>query len=146
MLDADEGIKAADRYKSFRDQCKYIFPTLPVQLPAGGLISDNGDKRLGFWIMPDNSSDGGLETFLQYFVPDSNKPLWEYAQTCCTESNRFGAQIKPNHIHKANLYSFLSFQDPPGQSPGNAISRSVLDPGSTQAAAFVKWFRALYDI
>lgn len=146
MLDADGGVKPDDRYASFRHQCVSSFPDLPQNLPKEGLIADNKDKRLGFWVMPDNSSDGGLESFLQYFVPESAKRLWDYANVCCIESRTYGARHREAHIHKANMYSFLAFQDPPGQSPGNAISRSVLDPHSSSVEPFMKWFRALYMI
>jgi hypothetical protein len=146
ILDADGGIKAEDRYASFRDQCKGMFPDLPKSLPKDGLIANNGEKALGLWVMPDNLSDGCLETFLRTFVPEPAKPLWTYAESYCAESKKFGAPYRDHHVDKANVYSFLALQDPPGQSPGNAISRKVLDPGSPSAEPFLKWFRKLYGI
>jgi hypothetical protein len=146
MLDADGGVTAEDRYASFRNQCNSLFPGLPRHLPKDGLIDDNGEKRLGLWVMPDNSSDGGLETWLQHFVPESAKQLWDYAESCCTEGRKVGASYRDAHIHKARMYSFLAWQDPPGQSPGNAISRGVLDPQSSNARQFLAWFRQLFSI
>jgi hypothetical protein len=146
MLDADGGVKAADRYVSFRDRCQSVVPNLPSHLPKDGLIYEHNDKRLGFWVMPDNDSDGGLETFLHYSVPSSSKPLWEYSKTCCMESRKYGAAHRDAHADKVSMYSFLAFQDPPGQSPGIAISRGVLDPHSKSIEPFMAWFRTLYGI
>jgi hypothetical protein len=68
MLDADT--KPRSRYARIRNLCLSIFPNLPTDLPTTGLIIDNdGEQRLGVWIMPDNSSEGSLETFLRYLVP-----------------------------------------------------------------------------
>ncbi len=146
MLDADGGVKAEDRYASFRDQCSSLFQHLPRHLPKEGLIAENGDKRLGLWVMPNNSSDGGLETLLEHCVPQAARQLWDYAKYCCVESKKFGAPHRELHIHKCNMYCFLALQDPPGQSPGNAISRSVLDPRAPGAEPFLTWFRKLYGI
>jgi hypothetical protein len=147
MLDADGGTKPSARYDSFRNQCSEIFPNLPKHLPQDGLIADNGEKKLGLWIMPDNTTEGGLEAFLQHFVPPEDRSLWNHAVASCIEAKKCGAKHKePHHVVKANMYSFLSWQDPPGQSPGNAISRSVLNAHSPSAVPFLDWFRKLYGV
>ena len=67
MFDADTSPKG--RYESVRHICMKLFPALPVELPTSGLIVENVEQqRLGIWIMPDNSSEGSLETFLKYLV------------------------------------------------------------------------------
>lgn len=147
MLDADGGVKPSARYDSFRAQCEELVPSLPKELPAEGLIADSADKRIGLWIMPDNVKEGGLETFLQHLVQPEDGPLWDHAIASCLEAKKCGAKHRePHHVIKANMYSFLSWQDPPGQSPGNAISRSVLDPHSSSARPFLTWFKTLYGI
>ncbi len=146
MLDADGGVKPGDRYNSFRQQCQGMFPMLPRHLPRTGLIADHADKRLGLWVMPDNSSEGGLEAFLKHFVPPEASRLWSHAVNGCIEARSCGSLYRDSQLDKAHMYSFLAWQDPPGQSPGNAISRDVLDPHSPNAAPFLSWFRALYAI
>jgi len=146
MLDADGGTKPEERYSSFRQQCESMFPRLPKQMPTDGLAADNGEKKLGLWIMPDNTSEGGLEAFLKHFVPPESNGLWNHAVKCCVEARTLGASYRESHVDKANMYSFLAWQDPPGQSPGNAISRRVLDPYSPTATSFLAWFRTLYGI
>ncbi len=140
-------VSVARRYSQIRGLCKGLFPAFPETLPATGLILDNDDgKRLGVWIMPDNASDGYLETFLRYLVPADLEPIWSHAQSSTTAAKALGAAFHNVHTSKANLRTYLAWQDPPGDSYGIALSKSVLDPKSPHAAAFVSWFRNLYRL
>ena len=145
MLDAD--IDAGSRYASFRNICIGIFPGMPKLLPESGLIIENWDgKRIGLWVMPENVSKGAIEIFLKFLVPDIAKNEWQHAVKSTTEARILGCKYKDCHVHKANLYSWLAWQDEPGQSPGNALTRKILDPKSPSAKPFVKWFMELYSL
>jgi hypothetical protein len=145
MLDADT--KPRGRYDSVRNLCLSVFPDLPADLPNTGLIIDNDEgQRFGVWIMPDNSSEGSLETFLKYLVRDEAKPVWEHGVQSVTKAKEMGAACRDCHDEKANLYTWLAWQDPPGQYPGRALTKRVLDPNSPSAASFVTWFRELYQL
>jgi hypothetical protein len=110
------------------------------------LVAEHEDKRFGVWIMPDNSSAGSLETFLRHLVPDESEPIWQHALGSVTEAKRLGAQCRDVHDAKANLYTWLAWHNPPGQSPGIALTKKALDPHSPSAASFVQWFRRLYAL
>jgi hypothetical protein len=144
MLDGDS--KPRSRYASIRSHLLDVFPSLPEELPAGGAITDGESKRLGVWIMPDNASEGCLETFLRYLVPSELQPIWEYAAECADGAKTRGAPCRDVHEDKARIYTFLAWNDPPGQNPGVALAKKVLDPRSSSAAVFVKWFKALYGL
>ena len=145
MLDADDN--PAGRYQSFHGICKGEFPSLPERLNSSGVIVENEyKKRLGFWIMPDNESPGYLETFLKTLVPDQSEDVWNQAVGCVREAKPKGAPYREIDIPKVNLYTWLAWQDPPGQSPGLALTKKILDPKSTKAAPFVAWFRQLYQL
>ena len=116
MLDADG--HAAGRYQRVKQLCEGLFPELPNSLPASGLVSQHGDKRFGLWIMPDNRADGDLETFLRNLVPDALEPLWRHACASVRDAIDTGAGCRQSHMPKANLYTWLAWQDPPGQSQG----------------------------
>lgn len=65
----DESRKgAAERaYESLYNQLKDRFDSLPDRMPDGGAVSEVHDgKRVGVWIMPDNSERGMLETLLSH--------------------------------------------------------------------------------
>jgi hypothetical protein len=96
--------------------------------------------------MPDNGSEGCLETFLHYLVPPETKPLWDYAVECAGNAKGMGATCKEVHDDKSRLYTFLAWHNPPGQNPGIAITKKVLNPGSPSADMFVKWFKELYSL
>ena len=143
MLDADGD--AAARYSSFRHHAVPFFPKMPRDLPPSGLIADNDDgKRLGLWIMPDNASKGALELFLRFLVPDDSSALWQHSVKSVSEARQLGSKCRDCHVDKANLYTWLAWQDEPGQTPGLALTRKILDPNSTYATPFIKWFLELY--
>ncbi|MGH9822064.1 MAG: DUF3226 domain-containing protein, partial [Blastocatellia bacterium] len=144
MLDADENPKG--RYQSIRNLCSPLFPQMPDELPSEGLVVDNDEQRLGVWIMPDNSSEGTLENFLRFLVPDDSEPVWVYAIECVQKARAMGSGCRDAHLPKANLYTWLAWQDPPGQNPGHALTGRVLNTHSPHAAAFLNWFRTLYGL
>jgi hypothetical protein len=145
MLDADD--KPTSRYQRIRNACIKIFPDLPEVLPARGVITENQDgKKLGVWIMPDNASEGCLETFLKYLVPNVAEPVWKYAVEAVSVAKTLGAACQDVHLEKSNLYTWLAWQHPPGQQPGIALTKKILDPHSAYATTFVGWFRGLYAV
>jgi hypothetical protein len=144
MLDADS--KLSVRYNRLRKLFGAVFPDMPADLQNSGLIIHNEEKSFGVWIMPDNTSDGGLETFLRHLIPDQSQPLWQLASDSVTKAREIGAPCREVHVAKANLFTWLAFQDPPGQKPGTALTKKILDPYAPSAAAFVKWFRDLYAL
>ena len=145
MLDSDAN--AQGRYVSIRNICKDIFPSLPNNLPADGLVVENDDKRrLGVWIMPDNTSKGCLETFLRCLVPEKSNILWNHAEESVKKAEKLGAHFTENNWDKAYLRTWLAWQDPPDQSPGIAIRKKILDPHCAAATSFVEWFKKLYKL
>jgi hypothetical protein len=144
MLDADT--KPRSRYTSIFSHASPYFPAMPAQLPNDGLVVENltEKKRFGVWIMPDNVSEGCLETFLRHLVPNTLEPAWQHATTSVAEAKRIGCGCHDHHIPKANLYTWLAWQNPPGQSPGESLTKKILDPHSANASTFVSWFRKLY--
>jgi hypothetical protein len=144
VFDADT--KPSERYARVSKLCDRFFK-FPKQLSTNGIILENADqKRFGIWIMPDNKSEGDMETFLKYVVPDGDKPVWEYAVNCVTKAKEMGCAFRDPHTTKANLYTWLAWLDPPGQSPGKALTKKALDPHSPTAAPFVEWFMKLYKL
>jgi hypothetical protein len=145
MIDADDDPIA--RWDSFRSLCGHAFAHLPSALPAKGLVIENEyGLRLGFWLMPDCSSSGMLETFLRHLVPEPAEPLWQHAATSFDEAISLQAPCRPVHADKARIHTWLAWQDPPGDSPGRALTRRALDPKSPMAAPFVAWFKQLYQL
>jgi hypothetical protein len=145
MLDADANPHG--RYQSIYDLCISFFPGMPKSIaPEGIVIASADEKRFGVWIMPDNGSPGNLETFLKFLVPNRLEPIWAHAVESAKVAKRMGCECRDCHIDKQNLYTWLAWQDPPGQGPGEALTKKVLDPHAAHAEPFVKWFRNLYEL
>jgi len=149
IFDADEKPKK-DRWRSVRNICLKIesMPHLPEELPEEGLIVDtlNGIK-FGIWMMPDNKMRGMLETFLADIISEENQEIWEFAKHSVREAKIRGAKIKSNHIDKANIYTWLAWQEKPAQQIGIAVKKkTIFDPTHPNAQKFVKWFKELYGL
>ncbi|WP_243147108.1 DUF3226 domain-containing protein [Scytonema sp. UIC 10036] len=112
MVDADDN--PSGRWESIRNACLKTIPDIPDQLPNSGLVHSmaNGIK-FGVWLMPDNQMRGMLETFLAYMIPQLNEPLWQYAQEVVTEARNRGASFIYPHVDKANIHTWLAWQNPP---------------------------------
>ncbi|MCZ8037365.1 MAG: hypothetical protein O9276_04335 [Microcystis sp. LE17-20A] len=143
VIDADE--EPDNRWKSLYNACLPNIPNLPQNLPAAGLIItlESGIK-FGVWMMPDNQSRGMLETFLAYLVPDNN--LWQYTQNKVIEAKQQGATYRDYHLDKANIHTYLAWQDPPGKQLHDAVKQRILNQSYPQSANFLRWLQELYEI
>ncbi len=144
IVDADDNPSGC--WESIRNACLKIMPDFPQKLPNTGLIHENNGIKFGVWIMPDNQQKGMLETFLAYMVTDKNEYLWKYAQEVVKEAKNKGAAFKDSHFDKANIYTWLAWQNEPGRQLHQAIKERILNPKHPKAEMFFNWFKALYDL
>jgi hypothetical protein len=145
IVDADDNF--VGRWDSLRRFCVTFFNHVPEDFPADGLILRNDEgKGFGAWIMPDNQSRGMIETFCKLLIPTAGEPIWNFALRTTAQAKDYGAPYRDAHEEKANIHTWLSWQDPPGERMGSAITKKILDPGAESANAFVKWFRKLYGV
>ncbi len=145
VVDADDD--ASLRWQSIRNACLTSITNIPEEIPATGLIINTPDgKKFGVWIMPDNIIQGMLETFLGYMIPQQEKSLWQYAQKVALEAKNQGAVFKDSYIHKAEIYTWLAWQDEPGRQIHQAIKYNILNPQDAKVQGFITWFKNLYDL
>jgi hypothetical protein len=143
MIDADEN--PGGRWESLRSIFEYLLSDIPMNIPSKGFIGkSNNGLRIGFWIMPNCSSKGMLEDFLQYLVPDDCQDLWNHAQASFRSALKYGAPCQNSHASKAAIHTWLAWQEPPGERFGAALSQKILDPHADSAMPFVGWFKKLY--
>jgi hypothetical protein len=145
IIDADDN--PSGRWRSIRNAALTSVPTIPESLPKEGLIISTPDGiKFGIWMMPNNEMCGMLETFITYLIPTESEEVWSFAQEVAQEAKNRGAKFKDSHLDKANIYTWLAWQDPPGRQLHNAITKRILDPNHDDAQKFVRWFKALYNI
>jgi hypothetical protein len=143
LIDADEDANAC--WQSIRDTIQPHYPNLPTDLPSTGLIVTAPDQpKFGLWVMPDNTNRGMLETFLLHLRPTS--PLLELSTQVLQMAKEKGAAFKEVHTDKAQIHTWLAWQDPPGRQMHNAIQEKMLTEKSQLLTDFLNWFCTLYDL
>ncbi|MEA5466885.1 DUF3226 domain-containing protein [Leptothoe sp. PORK10 BA2] len=145
IVDADNDLNR--RWASIRNACAQSISDMPDTLPERGLIHSTASGiKFGVWIMPDNKTQGMLETFLSYLVPDPSESLWKYAQEVTQSAKQKGSNFIEPHVDKANIHTWLAWQNPPGRQLHNAVMEKILDPNHPRAQPFVDWFKRLYGL
>lgn len=144
ILDADE--HPDNRWQSIRNCLIAMYPDIPEQLPSTGLIHP-GEIKVGVWMMPDNKERGMLETFLQFLLPEDKKSLWDFTEQSCQQARKQGACFKDSHSDKAKIHTWLAWQNPPGLQLHTAVVKNLFSKSkSPQAAAFMQWFKELFEV
>ena len=138
---------AASRWDDLREWCGSEFEHLPDQIPADGLeVVHSRGARFGVWIMPDNRFSGMLEDWLVRLIPEKSRPLYQLAQRCVSEAEQQHAPFRAVHRTKAEVHTWLAWQDEPGLRLYDAVQDRVLDPTGPESEPFVKWFKRLFRL
>ncbi len=120
------------------------FFNLPDSFPAEGLVvSQQGRKTVGVWIMPSNAKPGMIEDFYLSAIPPSD---WKLArsQTFIDGILAEDLQPKPNRP-KAIYRTWLALHpEPPG--PAEAISRGDLSKSEGDIPRFLSWLSRFLDL
>ena len=142
VLDADFDLSA--RWASLRDRFRNIGYELPALPMSGGWIQDMPDnRRLGIWLMPDNTLPGTLESFLRRLIPLSD-PLAVRVETFVDEIPPAERLFPDGRRPKAVIHAWLAIQNEPGKPLGQAITSKYLDASSPIADEFIGWIRRLF--
>jgi hypothetical protein len=148
VVDANTNIDA--RWVSL---CNILIDFGDVNIPANpdphGTIMSLGQTlrtlTVGVWIMPNNKLSGILEDFIGFLVPEGDL-LWERAKNC-VEGIPETEQLFPKvHKPKANIHTWLAWQEEPGTPLGLAITKRYFDVNVPHAQQLVNWTRRLFDL
>ena len=143
LLDAD--VDFLGRWQSVRDLLTNSgYVGLPVQIPKEGLIAyQEGLPRIGVWLMPDNMTEGMLEDFIVKLVPEED-PLISTAVTSVHNIPKDHKKFSPLHLRKAEIHTWLAWQQDPGTPFGLAITKKYLDPDCPSSRSFVDWLEQTF--
>ncbi len=146
ILDADDDPDGT--WTTIRGWLATQIDNTPEAIPEGGFISeiDSKGRRFGAWILPDNHSNGTLETLLKQLVRQESKGILDHAIHACDGAKSLNAPFRDVHSEKAHVFTWLAWQDEPGRNLRSIDFQSVFDPQSDQAQPFVQWFRNLFDV
>lgn len=150
LVDADAS--PASRWRSLRDLLQQHYyqreprHSVPERFEPGGLIVESHawwQKRCGVWLMPDNERDGMLEDFLLALIPGSDMLRGHARQVVATLPE---TRFVQNHRAKAEVHTWLAWQEEPGTPLGLALTRRYLDADHMLARRFHDWLVALFEI
>ena len=119
------------------------FPLEPKS--EGTIIRSDSDVRpdLGIWLMPNNNLPGMVEDFVEQLIPKQDS-LWPRAQQVVQEIPE--TERRFNRIIKAQIHTWLAWQEVPGRPLGQAITKRYFDANAPHAQQFVDWLRRLFEL
>jgi hypothetical protein len=140
MIDADTNLQA--RYDSVKNKLSGF--DFPKKLPENGLIIDNGEQKIGVWIMPDNNTNGMLEDFISFLVPENDKLMPIAIETLQDIEKQDLDKYKP-HQSKAKIHTWLAWQEEPGKPLGQSITNKALSTDNETCRKFADWLKNLFE-
>jgi hypothetical protein len=140
IVDADTDLQA--RYDSIKN--KLLNFNFPKKMPEKGLILDNGEQRIGVWIMPNNNLNGILEDFISFLVPADDKLLPIVDETLQSIENQKLNQYAYIHKSKARIHTWLAWQENPGTPMGQSITKKYLSTDKATCLNFIQWLTELF--
>lgn len=149
IVDADDA-GASARWQAIRGVLagKYASEVLDQadkQLGAKVVIEDKL-PRVGVWIMPDNFSNGYLETFLAKLIPTEDA-LWAHTQLQIADLFTLPfCELTPSKADKAQLHTWLAWKSDPGKPFGQAIDAGYFDSKSLVVQPFLDWFKSTFEL
>ncbi|HLM01204.1 MAG TPA: DUF3226 domain-containing protein [Pyrinomonadaceae bacterium] len=150
VVDADFDIKA--RWESLANKLKDLkyqeVPDLPK--PNGTILTHSQDlPKIGVWLMPDNTLPGMLEDFVKLLVPDEQKDLLQRAieavDAIPKEERKFITE-NSDKTSKAQIHTYLAWQERPGVPYGVAIRERFLKADSPNTTNLVAWIKELFNL
>ncbi|MGC2238758.1 MAG: DUF3226 domain-containing protein [Pyrinomonadaceae bacterium] len=147
VVDANASLDS--RWQSLTDRLKdgeIGYSSVPDNPVKEGLILDSEGflPKLGVWVMPNNELIGKIEDFIRFLVAEERERLWQIAEKAVSEIPDEQRLFAAKDIIKAQVHTFLAWQDEPGRPMGESITRRYFQIDAPEAINFVNWIRRLY--
>jgi hypothetical protein len=115
---------------------------LPHDPARNGTMVEFGEgRRLGIWMMPDNEHRGEFEDFLQE-IRSRTPPqpaIWSKACDAVASLQAEERLFDPKDALKAEVRTWLAWQEAPGEPPGVAVKKHCFDLKHPLAERFATW-------
>lgn len=148
IVDADfpvtNGLGFAKTYKRVEDVLReYGFSPVKRAGVGGLLFSSSEDFHdIGLWIMPDNKNDGMLEDWVKAGIIGTEAALFARATNAVHSLPQ--PKFKPLHVVKAEVATWLAWQDAPGRGMEHAAKAGLLDQQSLQYKKLLSWLTHIF--
>lgn len=139
LVDANR--QPTSRWQEIAHRLHQVAVQPPVQMAPNGTVV-GGRPRVGIWLMPDNSSAGELEDFIEQLMP-ARDPIWPRAQDYIDNIPTADRKFAPKKIQRAKIHAWLAACAEP-RKMGAAISTQDLNANAPLAIRFLDWLRLLF--
>jgi hypothetical protein len=144
VVDADTNFAA--RWEALRNILIRSGYTMPLEPNlVGTIIEQEGLPVVGLWFMPNNKFPGMLEDFVSFLVPPGDL-LWPMAEDILQKVIEKGRRFRETYLMKAQLHTWLAWQEQPGTPLGLAITNRYLDANAPHAQQLIAWIRRLFSL
>ena len=143
IMDADTNLRS--RWEALQHSLSTVGFKTPDTLPESGLILANEFQKVGVWIMPNNNSNGMLEDFIAFLVPENDLLLPVVNSTLQTIESLNLNKYSAVHKSKAAIYTWLAWQENPGTPMGLSITKKYLSTNETTCRKFIHWLTELFE-
>lgn len=122
----------------------YLCPAIG-NTPPGGLLfqHDDGLNDLGLWVMPNNRDEGMLEHWLAQCILAEERPRFDHASSVIDDLP-FDPKFKPLRRQKAEIATWLAWQERPGEGLYNALEAGLVDNETPLYQALVNWLERIF--
>jgi hypothetical protein len=145
IVDVDDDLH--QRWQSFYamlEEAGYVgIPLIPVS--DGTIITQEGLPEIGIWLMPDNQMIGMVEHFVSKLIP-SGDVLWPVAGDVVQKVIATKCNFALVHHMKAEIHTWLAWQEEPGKPMGQAITKHYLDANAPHAQKLIAWLNKLFAL
>ena len=142
IIDAD--INLNNRWEQIRSLLLNQGFNIPENLPNDGLVLSKDNIKVGVWIMPSNDTNGMIEDFMTFLVPQNDELLPIVDATLNEIENRNLNKYSLIHKSKARIHSWLSWQEDPGTPMGLSITKRYLTTDRESCNRLVNWLLRLF--
>ena len=139
LADANDDLDG--RWNSVTHRLREVGLNPPAATTAGGTIIE-GTPRVGIWLMPDNTSAGELEDFVERLIPTGD-PVWPRAHAYIDDIPVADRRFIEGKIQRARIHAWLATRREP-RKMGAAIGAGELDVTVPLAVRFTAWLRELF--
>ncbi|MBI3230180.1 MAG: hypothetical protein HYZ45_08420 [Burkholderiales bacterium] len=125
------------------EKAGYTIPPYPNKSNSGTIFQHNdGLPAIGLWVMPDNFNKGFLEDFVKKTLKAEEKSLFSHAAT--TVSALQNPKFKQHHLSKAEVATYMAWQETPGQGLHGALGAKLLQFDKGVGNNFIVWLQQCF--
>lgn len=146
VVDADK-LEHGSGYEKTIEKVKEIVKKHDFSLAENkenGLIFNHPDglADFGLWIMPDNQKEGILENFIKHCIKIEEQQLFSHAVQVV--ENIPSKKFKSHHYAKAEIATWLAWQNPPGRGLYCSIEDNLLDTTHPLFQELERWLKQIF--